>query len=102
MENNWESFKKLVNYKNGGIFSKVLKKNYNINITLFCLSAKAEISEHTTTKNGFIYIIEGNGIFNLAGKNIKMLPGIIIYMNKNTVHYIKAQNNTSFLLFLYN
>jgi len=61
----------------------------------------SEIGEHTSTKEGFIYVIEGKGIFNLKGKDITMSNGILINMNKNDIHSLKAEENTSFLLLLY-
>ena len=61
----------------------------------------AELGKHTSTKEGFIYVVEGKGIFNLEGKKIKMLPGVFIHMNNNAVHSLKAEKNTSFILSLY-
>ena len=91
------NIKDLIEYPKNGIFSKELVKN----ITLFCMAKGAELAEHTSTKEGFIYIIEGKGIFNLEGKKIKMLPGVFIHMNNNAVHSLKAEKNTSFILSLY-
>jgi len=91
------NIKDLIEYPKNGIFSKELVKN----ITLFCMAKGAELGEHTSTKEGFIYIIEGKGIFNLEGKKIKMLPGVFINMKRNAVHSLKAEKNTSFLLSLY-
>jgi quercetin dioxygenase-like cupin family protein len=71
-----------------------------MDVTLFCMAEGTEISEHTSTKRGFVYIIEGKGIFNLAGKDIEMLPGVFIQMEENMVHWLKAEQNTSFLLVL--
>ncbi|MDD5031931.1 MAG: cupin domain-containing protein [Patescibacteria group bacterium] len=93
---------KLIKYSPGGILSKVIEKNEKMDITLFCLAAKTEISEHTSTKPGFVYVVEGDGVFNLAGKAITMSPGVLIYMKENAVHFLKANKNTSFLLALAN
>ncbi|MFA4833799.1 MAG: cupin domain-containing protein [Patescibacteria group bacterium] len=93
---------KLIKYSPGGILSKVIEKNEKMDITLFCLAARTEISEHTSTKPGFVYVIEGDGIFNLRGKAIIMSPGTLIYMEKNAVHSLRANKNTSFLLALAN
>lgn len=95
-----ENLKDFINYSNGGILSKVILKSDKLNITLFCMAKGTEISEHTSTKEGFVYIIEGNGIFNLAGEEIKMLPGVFIKMDKNAVHSLTASENTSFILSL--
>ncbi|MFC2143690.1 cupin domain-containing protein [Candidatus Aenigmatarchaeota archaeon] len=59
-----------------------------------------EISEHTSTKQGFIYVIEGDGIFNLEGKDIQMSSGVFIHMKENAVHSLQANENTSFILVL--
>lgn len=95
-------FKKLIKYSEKGILSKELEIGEEINLTLFCMGKGTEISDHTSTKNGFIYVIEGKGIFNLKGKEIKMLPNVLISFKKKAIHSLKVEKDTSFLLFLFN
>jgi nitric oxide dioxygenase len=95
-----KNIKKLIEYPKTGIISKVIDKNGNMETTLFCMAKKTGMDEHTSTKRGIIYVVEGEGIFNLEGKDIKMLPGVFISMEKNAVHSLKAIKNTSFLLVL--
>jgi len=95
------NIKDLIEYPKNGIFSKELVKGEKNNISLFCMAKGAELGEHTSTKEGFIYILEGKGIFNLEGKKIKMLPGVFINMKRNAVHSLNAEKNTSFILSLY-
>ncbi len=90
----------LIEYPKKGILSKDIVKNNKLNITLFCMAKGTNISEHTSTKPGFVYVIEGDGIFNLEGKDITMSPSIFIYMKENAIHSLKANQNTSFLLVL--
>jgi nitric oxide dioxygenase len=59
-----------------------------------------EISEHTSTREGFVYVVEGTGMFNLEEEDITMSPGIFIFLKKNMVHSIKADENTTFILSL--
>lgn len=92
----------LIEYPKKGILSKEVVKNDKLNITLFCMAGGTEISKHTSTKQGFVYIIEGDGLFNLEGKDITMSPGVFIYMKENAVHSLKAKGDTSFLLVLTN
>jgi len=80
--------------------SKEIIKNSKLNVTLFCMAGGAEILEHTSIKQGLIYITEGKGVFNLGGKDISMLPGVFISMDKNAVHSLKVEKNTSFILVL--
>lgn len=91
---------KLIEYPKEGILSKDIAKTKRSNISLFCMAKGSEISEHTSTKEGFVYVLEGKGVFALNGKNIKMLRGVSIFMRQNAVHSLKAEENTSFLLFL--
>lgn len=97
-----EQINKLIEYSKKGILSKDIMKNDKLNITLFCMAKGTAMSEHTSTKSGFIYVIEGNGVFNLEGREIIMSSGAFIYMNENAVHSLKSNENTSFILTLMN
>lgn len=96
-----KNIKELIEYPQEGILSKEIGKNNKIDVSLFCMAKNTKIGKHTSTKQGFIYVIEGKGIFNLEGKNIKMLPGTFILMGENAVHSLKAKENTAFLLMLF-
>jgi len=102
MAKDWQNVNQLIEYPNNGIISKELVKNDKANVTLFCMAKETEISEHTATKEGYVYVIEGEGIFNLEGQEIKMNPKVFIYLKKNAVHSLKAKENTTFILFLIN
>ena len=101
MNNNFE-LNKLIEYPKSGILSKVLLKSLTGDTTLFCMSKGSELTEHTSTKEGFVLVLEGEGIFVLKGKKIKMKKNVLIHMNKKEVHSLKALKNTSFLLILTN
>lgn len=98
----YEKIRQLIEYPKNGILSKIIVKNSKLNITLFCMAKGTDISEHTSTKQGFVYVIEGEGIFNLEKKELVMSSGVFIYMNENAVHFLKAKENTSFILVLTN
>lgn len=99
---NFQNLKDKISYSESGILSKVIVKSDKLDVTLFCMAKDTEISEHTSTKQGFVYVLEGNGIFTLAGQKITMSEGVFIKMGANMVHSLKAQENTSFLLTLVN
>ena len=90
----------LISYSKGGIVSKIIFKGGKNQVTLFCMAAGTDISEHTSTKEGYLYVLEGQGTFNLSGKDIQMKAGVIINITKNAKHSLKAEKNTSYLLFL--
>ena len=101
MSNFWKNLKDVIEYPKEGILSKELLKTDRLNVTLFCLAAGTAISEHTSTREGGVMVLEGRGVFNLRGEEIKMSPGVFIYLEKDAVHSLKAEANTSFLLMLY-
>lgn len=100
MKNTWKDLSAMISYSEGGITSKVIEKNEAGDVTLFCMAKATSISEHTSTKAGYVYVLEGEGIFTLEGENIHMKPGVIIFMEPGTVHAISARKNTSFILIL--
>jgi len=97
-----EKINKLIDYSNKGILSKEIVKNGKFNVTLFCMAKGTEISEHTSTRSGFVYVVEGEGHFNLKGEDILMAGGVFIYIEANSAHSLKADENTSFILALSN
>ncbi|MGC8849562.1 MAG: cupin domain-containing protein [Candidatus Bathyarchaeia archaeon] len=94
------SVKELIEYPREGILSKELVKTGESNITLFCMSGGTEISEHTSTREGFLIVLEGKGTFNLEGEAVSMKPGTFIFIERNAVHSLKADENTAFILLL--
>ncbi len=63
-----KNINELIEYSEGGILSKELIKSKRSNVTLFCMGKGSEMSEHTSTKEGFVYVVDGKGIFNLEEK----------------------------------
>ena len=94
------NLKNMISYSEGGVTSKVIIKSDVLNVTFFCMAAGTDISEHTSTKEGTVQMLEGKGIFTLAGKQIEMKPGVLIHMAANLPHSIAVEDNTSFLLTL--
>ena len=95
-----KNMKEMIEYPTEGILSKDVLRDDKVNATLFCMAAGTEMSEHTSVKQGFVYVIEGNGIFTLEGEEIEMKPNVFIPLNKNAKHSLSAKENTSFMLVL--
>ncbi len=93
--------KDLISYSSGGILSKEIMRNDKQNITLFCMAAGTQLTEHTASKEAVVYVLEGKGTFVLEGKHREMVSGVFIQMKKKQPHALQAQENTSFLLFLW-
>ncbi|PIN69787.1 cupin [Candidatus Woesearchaeota archaeon CG11_big_fil_rev_8_21_14_0_20_43_8] len=90
----------LIEYPKEGILSKNLIKGGDIDITLFCMAKGTDISTHTSTKAGSVYVLEGDGRFTLSGRDIRMKAGMHIYMERDAPHSLQAKEDTSFLLTL--
>lgn len=97
---NSKNLKAMVEYPKEGIISKVISKSAKKDVTLFSMAGGTEISEHTSTKEGMVYVLEGKGTFILRDNRIKMESGVIIFMDKNSPHSLEAESNLSFLLVL--
>lgn len=91
---------KMIEYPGEGILTKQVVSEEKHDVTLFCMAKNSSISEHTSKRSGFIYVIEGDGVFVLEGKKIKMKPGVFIFMKENATHSLSVKLNTSFLLLL--
>jgi len=87
-------------YPHTGVLSKVLLKDQACQYTLFCLAANTEISEHTSTRNATINVIEGQGLLTLLGQDIALKPGVFVFMPANAPHALKSEGNLAFLLTL--
>ena len=90
----------IMHFPREGIFSTVLAKSSSYNYTLMCLSAGTDMDEHTSTKNGVVMVLKGNGVFRLFNKNIEMKPGAFIFMPSNAPHSLKATEDLAILLCL--
>jgi len=90
----------MIEYPQKGVLSKRVSENEKAETSLFCMAEGTDIGNHTSTKQGIVYVIEGDGIFNLKGQDIEMKSGVMINMDENAVHSLKANKNTSFLLIL--
>jgi quercetin dioxygenase-like cupin family protein len=89
-----------IEYPREGVFSKVLAKDTVCQYTLFCLAANTEISEHTSTRNATVNVVEGRGLLTLSREEIILEPGVFIFIPANTSHALQAESNLSFLLTL--
>jgi nitric oxide dioxygenase len=97
-----KQIKKLIEYPKSGIISKEIFKTNKFDATLFCMAKDTDISDHTSTREALVFVLEGKGIFRLERKAIKMEAGILIHMESNAVHSLRAEKNTSFILTLLN
>ncbi|MBT4540629.1 cupin domain-containing protein [Candidatus Woesearchaeota archaeon] len=90
----------IMNFSEGGINSRVLAKSENYNYTLMNLAKGTDIDTHTSTKAGFVQILKGKGTFKLFNNEIKLEPGVFIFMPANAPHSLKADEDLAMFLCL--
>lgn len=90
----------MMEFPREGVFSKVLVKTGVSNHTLMCLAKGSDISEHTSTREASVTVLKGKGVFVLEGKEIRMEPGVFIFMPKNAPHSLSADEDLAILLSL--
>ncbi|HEY9878731.1 MAG TPA: cupin domain-containing protein [Leptolyngbyaceae cyanobacterium] len=91
-----------IQYAETGVLSKVLLQLPHCQYTLFCLAAGTDISEHTSTRNAVVQVLEGCGTLTLGGQDITLEPGVFVFMPANAPHALCAIENLAFLLTLSN
>lgn len=99
--NSYKNIKDIIEYPAEGILSKEILKTEKFDSTLFIMAKGTDMSGHTSTREGIVYVVEGNGTFILEGEDIAMTSGVFIHMKENAVHALKAEENTAFILTLF-
>lgn len=89
-----------IEYPESGVLSKVIWKDDVCQYSLFCLAAGTEISEHTSTRNATVQVLEGTGTLTLNGEALALAPGKFIVMAANAPHALAASANLAFVLTL--
>jgi len=89
-----------IEFADRGTVSKTLLDAPEARITLFCMTAGQELTEHTAAKPATVHFTEGEGEFVMAGKSHAIKPGAWFYMPKGTPHALKARSNIVFVLTL--
>lgn len=90
----------LIKYPASGIGKKILLQDNNCQVNLMCLTAGKIIPEHTSSRNAIVTVIEGQGNLNLEGRDISLIPGVLVFMPANAPHALQADTNLAFTLTL--
>jgi len=81
-----------------GILSQVLKKDNNVNITLFGFSKGEELSSHSAPTPAILYFLEGEAEVQLGEDKIDAQPGSFVHMPPMLPHGILAKTPVRMLL----
>ncbi|MFZ0747047.1 MAG: cupin domain-containing protein [Terracidiphilus sp.] len=78
--------------------SQVLKKDNNVNVTLFGSSKGEELSPHSAPTPAILYFLEGEADVQLGEDKINAQPGSFVYMPPMLPHGILARTPVKMLL----
>ncbi|OLP16347.1 hypothetical protein BST81_21380 [Leptolyngbya sp. 'hensonii'] len=84
-------------YIEAGVYRKIIAKDGQRQAVLVCLKAGTYLSKHTSSHDGFMIVIEGQGTFTLEGEETTLEAGVFISLPANTAHAIHAIANLAFL-----
>lgn len=90
--------KKIPEYQEKSIISRILLKNTGGNVTCFAFGEGESLSEHTTPYDAFILILEGNAEIKIADEIFHLKEYETIILPANIPHSVKAISNFKMIL----
>ena len=82
----------------GGISSRVLSKTSGGNLTLFAFDAGQGLTEHTSTFEALVMVLEGACMLTIGGTPVRATPGTVVRMPADVPHALEAMETTRVLI----
>jgi quercetin dioxygenase-like cupin family protein len=80
----------LIVYQKGAIVSRTLVDSEQGTITLFAFDTNQGLSEHTAPYDALVYLLEGQAIVTISGKEMTLQQGDLVIMPADKPHAVKA------------
>ncbi|HPN84051.1 MAG TPA: cupin domain-containing protein [Victivallales bacterium] len=90
--------KSLVEYSPNSIVSREIIDRDSGSMTAFAFDAGQKLSEHSAPYDAAVFVMEGKGIFTIAGKENLVSDGELIVMPADIPHAVKAKEKFKMLL----
>lgn len=94
------SLQALVSPTPQGIASRVLAKSAASNLTLFAFDAGQGLTEHTSSFEALVMVLEGALTLTIGGMPVRALPGTIVRMPAGVAHAVEAGEPARMLLLM--
>ena len=88
----------LVTYQEGAVVSRVVLKRDTGNVTLFAFDAGQQLSEHTTSFDALVQVLEGEAAITISGRPHRVRAGEMILMPAQQPHAVNAVSRFKMLL----
>ncbi len=90
--------KEAVNYSEGSIVSRIVRKNSSGNVTLFAFDKGQVLSEHTAPYDAIVQVLDGETDITIDGKTHRLKEGQFIIMPANIPHGLEAASKFKMML----
>lgn len=91
---------KSIKYQTGSVVSKEIFKNNNGTVTLFAFDKDQGLTPHKTPYDALVYVLDGEVMVIIDGKENYLKKGDIIHMPANTEHSLKSATHFKMLLIM--
>lgn len=82
------------------IVSRTLYTSESVRIVLFAFAPGQELTEHTSTREALIHVLDGEATITLGDKPVQANAGLLIRMAPNLPHSVQAQSAMRMLLYM--
>jgi quercetin dioxygenase-like cupin family protein len=82
------------------IVSRTIYSGAGLKVIWFGFAPGQELSEHTSTHEAVIHILEGSGVIGLDGDEIAAAPGVVVRMDPRLPHSVVATTELRMLLYM--
>jgi quercetin dioxygenase-like cupin family protein len=90
--------KALVDYQSGSVVSRTIVDRKTGTVTLFAFDKGQGLSEHTAPFDALVYIVDGQAIITISGKDIAVKSGEVVVMPAHEPHALKAVDRFKMML----
>lgn len=80
------------------IVSRTVYNGDGLRIVLFAFAPGQELTEHTSTREAIIHVLEGEGMITLGAEQVNAQAGTLIRMAPNLPHSVQAHSPLRMLL----
>lgn len=80
------------------IVSRTLYNGDGLRIVLFAFAPGQELTEHTSTREALIHVLEGDGVVTLGDEQVNVSAGSLIRMAPNLPHSVRAHRPLRMML----
>jgi len=80
----------LISYQAGSVVSRTLIDKASGTVTLFAFDKGQGLSEHTAPCDALVYILDGEALVTISGKELAAKHGEMVIMPANKPHALRA------------